>query len=111
MSNQQEAAPAAVSTLYYLPFWVLLDQDPLPRDPFAECEITKEYLGMRIKDGASVGPTHACDIVIHKGGTDYHADGIDKSMLIPAPELEEWKRKIADWILAYQPPREKANVE
>lgn len=111
MSNQQEAAPAAISTLYYLPFWVLLDEDPLPKEPFAECEITKEYLGMRVKDGMAVRATQGCDIVVNKDGRDYHVSGIDRSMLIPADELPEWKKKIADWILTYQTSREKTNVE
>jgi len=78
----------------YLPFWVLLDYERTPQEPFRHVRV----IGLRLADGRTLADV---ELATAADGPPLVAYGVPLDYLIPPADLPVWATRIADWFISY----------
>jgi hypothetical protein len=85
--------------MIYVPFWVLLPHlDAVPPTPFLKCRILRDYE----KDAQGADGPYKIRVLDLEIKTDLRAEAIPYAYVIEEKDLNDWKKRIADWFLEYE---------
>jgi len=78
----------------YVPFWVLLDYDRAPREPFRRVRL----IGLRLDGERTLADV---EIATADDSPPLIAYGLPLDYLITPTDLKAWAARIADWFISY----------